>query len=299
MSRHDGRAALHRGDAVMGMALVGGAAVSLVGNLVIAARPGGRHPCVGGGCSECGLMADAVNPAGNIGVGAGRPSCSASWSLRSRPARTTIWHASFHVGPVFFGLAFSLLPIATYPQRKEAGPIYNKRRVPSQNATWAAERAGRYVLGASAWTAVIIAHAASGKVHAVERHPATCGAREHAHRPCSPRGVQGCERDRIVADHRSRDKAEPASAAAAAGAASSRRHRAARREPTMPLAHNPHGRTCRRLGVTVRTTLTLVAGHLFRRAGGHQGTARPPAPCLVHHHAEVRIECSQSSRPRS
>src|SRR5580704_5126218 len=74
---------------LMGMALVGGAAVSLVGtSLLPLDQEVGTHASAAGAVLGIGLMAAAVNPAGNI-------------------------------GPVFFGLAFSLLLIATYPERKQ------------------------------------------------------------------------------------------------------------------------------------------------------------------------------------
>src|SRR5260370_197984 len=41
-----------------------------------------------------------------------------------------LWHAPFHVGPVFFGLAFSLLLIATYPQRKDLVPSTSRALPP-------------------------------------------------------------------------------------------------------------------------------------------------------------------------
>jgi hypothetical protein len=68
-----------------------------------------------------GLMAAAVNPAGNIGwVRAGI--LYGFVVLAFEAGSYYLWHASFHVGPVFFGLAFSLLLIATYPQRKQLVP---------------------------------------------------------------------------------------------------------------------------------------------------------------------------------
>jgi len=33
-----------------------------------------------------------------------------------------LWREPFHIGPVFFGLAFSLLLIALYPQRRDLVP---------------------------------------------------------------------------------------------------------------------------------------------------------------------------------
>jgi hypothetical protein len=68
-----------------------------------------------------GLMAAAVNPAGNIGwVRAGI--LYGFVVVAFEAGSYYVWHAQFHLGPVFFGLAFSLLLIATYPQRKQLIP---------------------------------------------------------------------------------------------------------------------------------------------------------------------------------
>ena len=66
-------------------------------------------------------MAAAVNPSGNIGwVRAGI--LYGFVVLAFEAGAYYLWRAPFHVGPVFFGLAFSLLLIATYPQRKQLVP---------------------------------------------------------------------------------------------------------------------------------------------------------------------------------
>src|SRR3982074_3223531 len=94
---------------LMGMALVGGAAVSLVGtSLLPLDQEVGTHASAAGAVPAIGLMAAAVNPAGNIGwVRAG----IVFWCvvLAFEAGSFFVWHASFHLGPVFFGLAFSLL----------------------------------------------------------------------------------------------------------------------------------------------------------------------------------------------
>jgi len=110
------------GMLLMGMALVGGAAVSLVGtSLLPLDQEVGTHASAAGAVLGIGLMAAAVNPAGNIGwVRAGI--VYGFVVLAFEAGSYYVWHASFHLGPVFFGLAFSLLLIATYPQRKQLIP---------------------------------------------------------------------------------------------------------------------------------------------------------------------------------
>jgi hypothetical protein len=110
------------GMLLMGMALVGGAAVSLVGtSLLPLDQEVGTHASAAGAVLGIGLMAAAVNPAGNIGwVRAGI--LYGFVVLAFEAGSFYLWHASFHIGPVFFGLAFSLLLIATYPQRKQLVP---------------------------------------------------------------------------------------------------------------------------------------------------------------------------------
>jgi hypothetical protein len=107
---------------LMGMALVGGAAVSLVGtSLLPLDQEVGTHASAAGAVLGIGLMAAAVNPAANIGwVRAGI--LYGFVVLAFEAGSYYLWHAPFHVGPVFFGLAFSLLLITTYPQRKQLVP---------------------------------------------------------------------------------------------------------------------------------------------------------------------------------
>jgi hypothetical protein len=110
------------GMLLMGMALVGGAAVSLIGtSLLPLDQEVGTHASAAGAVLGIGLMAAAVNPAGNIGwVRAGI--LYGFVVLAFEAGSYYLWHAPFHIGPVFFGLAFSLLLIATYPQRKQLVP---------------------------------------------------------------------------------------------------------------------------------------------------------------------------------
>jgi hypothetical protein len=114
---------------LMGMALVGGAAVSLVGtSLLPLDQEVGTHASAAGAVLGIGLMAAAVNPAGNIGwVRAGI--LYGFVVLAFEAGSYYLWHAPFHIGPVFFGLAFSLLLIATYPQRKQLVPATSRAAV--------------------------------------------------------------------------------------------------------------------------------------------------------------------------
>jgi hypothetical protein len=116
------------GMLLMGMALVGGAAVSLVGtSLLPLDQEVGTHASAAGAVLGIGLMAAAVNPAGNIAwVRAGI--LYGFVVLAFEAGSYYLWHASFHIGPVFFGLAFSLLLIATYPERKHLVPATSARK---------------------------------------------------------------------------------------------------------------------------------------------------------------------------
>jgi hypothetical protein len=110
------------GMLLMGMGLVGGAAVSLVGtSLLPLDQEVGTHASAAGAVLGIGMMAAAVNPAGNIGwVRAGI--LYGFVVLAFEAGSYFLWKASFHLGPVIFGLAFSLLLIATYPERKDLLP---------------------------------------------------------------------------------------------------------------------------------------------------------------------------------
>jgi hypothetical protein len=110
------------GMLLMGMGLVGGAAVSLVGtSLIPLDQEVGTHASAAGAVLGIGLMAAAVNPAGNVGwVRAGI--LYGFVVLAFEAGSYFLWRAQFHLGPVIFGLAFSLLLIATYPERKHLIP---------------------------------------------------------------------------------------------------------------------------------------------------------------------------------
>jgi len=124
---------------LMGMALVGGAAVSLVGtSLLPLDQEVGTHASAAGAVLGIGLMAAAVNPAGNIGwVRAGI--LYGFVVLAFEAGSYYLWHAPFHIGPVFFGLAFSLLLIATYPQRRQLVPARPTPKPPPLKSPPAAE----------------------------------------------------------------------------------------------------------------------------------------------------------------
>jgi len=106
----------------MGMGLVGGAAVSLVGtSLIPLDQAVGTHASAAGAVLGIGLMAAAVNPAGNVGwVRAGI--LYGFVVLAFEAGSHFLLGAQFHLGPVIFGLAFSLLLMATYPERKQLIP---------------------------------------------------------------------------------------------------------------------------------------------------------------------------------
>ena len=116
---------------LMGMALVGGAAAALVPtSLLPLDQEVGTHTSAAGAVLGIGLMAAAVNPAGNIGwVRAGI--LYGFVVVAFEAGSYYLWQAPFHFGPVFFGLAFSLLLIATYPQRKKLVPSTSSRDRPA------------------------------------------------------------------------------------------------------------------------------------------------------------------------
>ena len=110
------------GMLLMGMGLVGGAAAALVPtSLLPLDQEVGTHTSAAGAVLGIGLMAAAVNPAGNVGwVRAGI--LYGFVVLAFEAGSYLLWKAQFHLGPVIFGLAFSLLLIATYPERRKLVP---------------------------------------------------------------------------------------------------------------------------------------------------------------------------------
>src|SRR5882672_2492641 len=98
--------------------------------LLLLVREVGTRTSAAGAVLGIGLMAAAVNPAGDIGwVRAGI--LYGFVVVAFEAGSYYVWHAPFHFGPVFFGLAFSLLLIATYPQRKKLVPSTSSRDRPA------------------------------------------------------------------------------------------------------------------------------------------------------------------------
>ena len=107
---------------LMGMALVGGAAAALVPtSLMPLDQEVGTHTSAAGAVLGIGLMAAAFNPSANVAwVRAGV--LYGLVVLAFEGGAYLLWREPFHIGPVFFGLAFSLLLIALYPQRRDLVP---------------------------------------------------------------------------------------------------------------------------------------------------------------------------------
>ena len=114
---------------LMGMALVGGAAVSLVGTaLVPLDQQVGTHASAAGAVLGIGMMAAAVNPAGNIGwVRAGILYGIVVFGFEV--GSHFLLGAPFNIGPVVFGLACALLLVALYPERKTLVPPATSARM--------------------------------------------------------------------------------------------------------------------------------------------------------------------------
>ncbi len=101
----------------MGIGLVGGAAQTLVGSpLAGLDEQVGTHGSAAAAVLGAGLMVAAINPRGWVGwVWAGI--LYGFVVLVFEAGGYFLFKKTFHLGPVIFGLAFSLLLIATYPQR--------------------------------------------------------------------------------------------------------------------------------------------------------------------------------------
>jgi len=115
---------------LMGMALVGGAAAALVPTTLLPLdQEVGTHTSAAGAVLGIGLMAAAINPSANVGwVRAGI--LYGLVVLAFEAGAHFILGAKFNIGPVFFGLAFSLLLIALYPHRKELVPETGRKTAP-------------------------------------------------------------------------------------------------------------------------------------------------------------------------
>ncbi len=129
------------GMLLMGMGLVGGAAAALVPtSLMPLDQEVGTHTSAAGAVLGIGLMAAAVNPAGNVGwVRAGI--LYGFVVLAFEAGSYFLWRASFHLGPVIFGLAFSLerldlLHVAPLEQERDAvyGAAENRSRHNRENS---------------------------------------------------------------------------------------------------------------------------------------------------------------------
>ena len=107
---------------LMGMGLVGGAAAALLPNSLLPLdQEVGTHTSAAGAVLGIGLAAAAVNPVKNIAwVRAGI--LYGFVVLAFEAGAYFVVGARFHLGPVIFGLAFSLLLIATYPERSKLLP---------------------------------------------------------------------------------------------------------------------------------------------------------------------------------
>ncbi len=107
---------------LMGMALVGGAAASLVGTALIPLdQQVGTHTSAAGAVLGIGLMAAAINPAANIGwVRAGILYGIVVFGFEV--GSHFLLGAPFNIGPVVFGLACALLLVALYPERRALMP---------------------------------------------------------------------------------------------------------------------------------------------------------------------------------
>src|SRR5260370_30182356 len=142
---------------LMGLGLGGGAAAALVPpSLLPLDQEVGPHTSAAGGVRGRGLMPAAVNPAANIGwVRAGV--LYGFVVLAFEGGACFLWRAPFHIGPVIFGLAFSLLLIATSPQRRKLIPpaigIHSDPApAPLEKEP---EKSPTYVFGTRAWTSAI------------------------------------------------------------------------------------------------------------------------------------------------
>ena len=121
------RVILTVGMLLMGIGLVGGAAGTvLVTSFSSVDEQVGTHGSAAAAILGLGLIVAAFNPSGAIGwVRAG---------ILYGPVVvifeviSALHGKSFHLGPVIFGLAFSLLLIATYPERKNLIPSGSIRK---------------------------------------------------------------------------------------------------------------------------------------------------------------------------
>ena len=107
---------------LMGAGLVAGSSAAIFGNTLLPLdQQVGTHTSAAGAVLGLGLIVSAFNPSRNTGwVRAGI--LYGLVVVAFEAAQYFIWHEAFHLGPAFFGLAFSLLLIALYPQRRQLVP---------------------------------------------------------------------------------------------------------------------------------------------------------------------------------
>jgi hypothetical protein len=118
------------GMLLMGLALVVGAANSFMGaSLIPLDQEIGTHPWAADAVLGLGLIAASFRPAANLGwVRAGALYGFAVLAFEAGPY--FVRHATFHVGPVLFGIAFSLVLIAAYPERRRLVPTARREEPP-------------------------------------------------------------------------------------------------------------------------------------------------------------------------
>src|SRR5437016_9132649 len=112
------------GMLLMGMGLVGGAAAALVPtSLMPLDQEVGTHTSAAGAVLGIGLMAAAVNPAGNVGwVRAGI--LYGFVVLAFEAGSYFLWRIGITLGPVIFVLGFDLLLMDLYPLRNAPNPTH-------------------------------------------------------------------------------------------------------------------------------------------------------------------------------
>ena len=113
----------------MGVGLVGGAAGTvLVASFSSIDEQVGTHGSAAAAVLGIGLIVAAFNPQGAIGwVRAG---ILYGPVVLVFEVISALHGKGFHLGPVIFGLAFSLLLIATYPERKKLIPAATIKKTP-------------------------------------------------------------------------------------------------------------------------------------------------------------------------
>src|SRR5438046_3144136 len=106
------------GMLLMGIALVGGDAQTLIGSLASLDEQIGTHGSAAAAVLGVGLIVAAVNPSAHLGwVRAGI--LYGLVVLVFEVGSWLVFRKTFHLGPVIFGLAFSLLLIGSFHEREE------------------------------------------------------------------------------------------------------------------------------------------------------------------------------------